>query len=85
MNNKRTLVNLYKDIVLVTRVRIFCMTLFTNYNIKVVILMHTFLMDHRTIIIHIFECSPETFCSTYFSNIKDAIWVTNRYIEITFI
>ena len=27
-NNKRTLVNLYKDIVLVTRVRIFCTALF---------------------------------------------------------
>ena len=46
MNNKIVLVNLYKDIVLVTRVRIFCTTLFTNNNIKVVIQMHTFLMDH---------------------------------------
>ena len=36
MNNKRSLVNLYKDIVLVTRVRIFCMALFTNNKIKVV-------------------------------------------------
>ena len=45
INNKRTLVNLYKDIVLVTRARIFCTTLFTNNNIKVVIQMHTFLMD----------------------------------------
>jgi hypothetical protein len=45
INNKRTLVNLYKDIVLVTRVHIFCTTLFTNNNIKVVIKMHTFLMD----------------------------------------
>ena len=32
MINKRTLVNLYNDIVLVTRVRIFCTTLFTNNN-----------------------------------------------------
>ena len=40
-NNKRTLVNLYKYIALVTRVRIFC----TNNNIKVVIQMHAFLMD----------------------------------------
>ena len=45
MYNKRTLVNLYTDIVLVTLVRIFCTTLFTNNNIKVVIQMHTFLMD----------------------------------------
>ena len=45
MNNKRTIVNLYKDIVLVTRVRIFCTTLFTNNNIKVVIQMHTIRMD----------------------------------------
>ena len=45
MINKRTLVNLYKDIVLVTLVRIFCTTLFTNNNIKVVIQMLTFLMD----------------------------------------
>ena len=35
MNNKRELVTLYKDIVLVTRERIFCTTLFTNNNIKV--------------------------------------------------
>ena len=34
---KKTLVNLYKDIVLVTRVRIFGTTLFTNNNIKIVI------------------------------------------------
>ena len=27
-------------------VRIFCTTLFTNNNIKVVIQMHTFLLDH---------------------------------------
>ena len=48
MNNKtkRTLVNLYKDIVLVTCVRIFCTTLFTNSNIKVMIQMLTFLIDH---------------------------------------
>ena len=36
INNKRILVNLFKDIVLVTRVRIFCTALFTNNNIKVV-------------------------------------------------
>ena len=42
INDKRTLVNLYKDIVLVTRLRIFCATLFTNNNIKVVIQMHAF-------------------------------------------
>ena len=35
---------MYKDIVLVTHVRIFCTALFTNNNIKVVIQMHTFLM-----------------------------------------
>ena len=43
MNNKRSLVNLYKDIVLVTRVRIFCMALFTNNNIKVVVQIDAFL------------------------------------------
>ena len=43
INNKKTLVNLYKDIVLVTRVRIFCTTLFTNNNIKIVVKSHTFL------------------------------------------
>ena len=52
MNNKRQLVNLYKDIVLVTRLRIFCTTLFTNNNIKVVIQMHTFLMDRLTFVQH---------------------------------
>ena len=45
MNNKRTLVN---DIVFLTLARIFCTILFTNNNIKVVIQIHTFLMDHRT-------------------------------------
>ena len=45
INNKGTLVNLHKDIVLVTRVLIFCRTLFTNNNIKIVIQMHTFLYD----------------------------------------
>ena len=43
INNKRSLVNLYKDIVLVTSVRVFFMALFTNYNIKVVIQIDTFL------------------------------------------
>ena len=43
MNKKRALVNLYKDIVLVTRVRIFCTALFTNNNIKVVIQIDAFL------------------------------------------
>ena len=43
MKNKRALVNLYKDIVWVTRVRIFCTTLFTNNNIKVVIQIDAFL------------------------------------------
>ena len=46
MNNKRTLVNLYKDIVLVTRVRIFGTTLFTYNNIKVVIQINALLTDH---------------------------------------
>ena len=35
INNKRTLAYLYKDVVLVTRLSIFCTTLFTNNNIKV--------------------------------------------------
>ena len=43
MNKKRALVNLYKDIVLVTRVRIFYTALFTNNNIKVVIQIDAFL------------------------------------------
>ena len=47
INNKRILVNLYKDIVLVTRLHIFCTTLFINYNIKVVIKMHSFQFDHK--------------------------------------
>ena len=41
MKNKRTLVNSYIDIVLVTRFRIFC----TNNNIKVVIQNNAFLTD----------------------------------------
>ena len=45
IDSKRTLVNLYKNIVWVTRVRICCTTLFTNNNIKVVIQMHAFLFD----------------------------------------
>ena len=46
IDNKRKLVNLYKDIVLMTHLRIFCTTLFTNKNIKVMIQMHAFLFDH---------------------------------------
>ena len=46
INNKRTLVNLNKDIVLVTCVRIFCTALFNNNNIKVVIQMSAFLTDN---------------------------------------
>ena len=42
INNKsQFIVNLYKDIVLVTLLRIFCTTLFINNNIKIVILSHT--------------------------------------------
>ena len=46
MNNKRALVNLYKDIVLVIRVRILRTALFTNDNIKVVIQIDAFLANH---------------------------------------
>ena len=46
MKNKRALTNLYKDIVLVTCVRVFCTTLCSNNNIKIVIKSSTFL-DHR--------------------------------------
>ena len=48
MNKKRALVNLYKDIVLVTRVRIFCKALFTNNNIKVVIQIDAFLAHQNS-------------------------------------
>ena len=48
MNKKRALVNLYKDIVLVTRVRISCTALFTNNNIKVVIQIDAFLAHPNT-------------------------------------
>ena len=43
MNKKRAFVNLYKVIVSVTRVPIFCTTLFTNNNIKVGIQIDAFL------------------------------------------
>ena len=61
INNKRTLVNLYKDIVLVTRVRIFSTALFTSNNIKLVIQIDAFLVYH---IIHVYfvitkECKME--------------------------
>ena len=46
MNNERTLVNFHKDIILVTRLRIFCTTLFTNNNLKIVIQMYTFQFFH---------------------------------------
>ena len=48
INNKIRLVNLYKDIMLVTRVRIFCTALFNNNNIKVVIQIDAFLAHHRS-------------------------------------
>ena len=59
MNNKRTSVNLYKDIVLVTRVRIFCTTLFTNNNIKVVIQMNVSLMGLkiRLVCVDAYSCA----------------------------
>ena len=41
----RPWVNLCNDIVLVTHLRIFCATLFTNNNIKVVIQMHSHQFD----------------------------------------
>ena len=44
-NTKRTLVNSYKDIVLVTILRNFCTTLFTNNNIIVVTQIHAFQFD----------------------------------------
>ena len=40
--NKNVLVHLYKDIVLVTRLRIFCITLLTVNNIEIVIQMQAF-------------------------------------------
>ena len=48
MNNKRALVNWFKDIVLETCVRIFCTALFTNNNIKVVIQIDTLLAHLKT-------------------------------------
>ena len=42
----KKIVNVYKDIVFMTRVRIFCTTLLTNTNIKIVIKSHTFLFHH---------------------------------------
>ena len=54
MNNKRALVDLYKDIVLVTLIRIFCTTLFTNNNKKVVFKMQAFQFDNYHIkIVHL--------------------------------
>ena len=44
--NNRIIIIYYKDIVLVSRLRIFCTTLFTN-NIKVVIQMHAFLFHKK--------------------------------------
>ena len=72
MNNKRTLFNLYKDIVLVTRVRIFCTPLFTNNNTKIVIQMHTSLMDLKMAYWH----GKYHYCTInliIFSNIAKAI------------
>ena len=43
IDNKRTLVYLYKDVALVTCVHIFCTALFTNNNLKVVIQIDAFL------------------------------------------
>ena len=55
--NKRTLVNLYKNIVLVTRLRIFCIVLFANNNIKVGIQMHAFLYDLLWFLIYVCNCA----------------------------
>ena len=53
INNKRTLVNLYKVIVLVTRLHIFSTTLFTINNIKIVVQMHTFQFYHQSYLMYI--------------------------------
>ena len=50
-NKNKTLVNSFKDIVLVTRVRTFCTTLFTNNNIKIVFKSSTFLIHLEICII----------------------------------
>ena len=50
IDNKRTFVNLYKGIVLVTPLNIFSMILFTNNNIKVVIQMHAFLLAQSNVL-----------------------------------
>ena len=47
INNKRSLVDFYKDIVFVTCVRIFCTALFPNNNIKVVIQIDAFLAHQK--------------------------------------
>ena len=65
MNNKRTLVNLYKDVVLVTHVRIFCTVLLTNNNIKVVIQINAFLAYHWTALI-CFQSLPKHSCLNFF-------------------
>ena len=61
LNNKKTLIILYKDTVLVTRVRIFCTTLFTNNNIKIV-----------TIVIPL--CSIHTWKVSLFDN-EYRLWI----------
>ena len=62
-----------EDIVLVTRVRIFCTTLFTNNNIKIVIKSSTFL-DHQpstTILeINIFIPSGMKKCFSFLSSYR---------------
>ena len=78
MKNKRTLVNLYKDIVLVTRVRISCMTLFTNGNNNIQVVIQ----------INAFQTDPDS-CTTLFTNnnikvvikINDFLTDPHRFME----
>ena len=63
IDNKRILVNLYKDILLMTRQRIFYTTLFSVYqqHIKIVIQIHAFQIGPEESIIlqgYIFEMHP---------------------------
>ena len=61
MNRKRALVDLYKDIVLVTRVRIFCTALFTN-NIKVMIQIDAFEIKNGLVFVYLLLFVFCSFC-----------------------
>ena len=76
--NKRTLVNLYKDIVLVNRLRIFCTTLFTTNAIKSWFKCISFSLNKRITII---KSIPAELIRALYGNCFYFRWIEDFFIN----